>query len=82
MPCTVGGSRICPTGRATFTTPLRTSAPSSNSTCTISSIKNGLPSVRSITMRLSGSSSPPSPNSVDSISPALSRPSASSRNCA
>ena len=37
--------------------PLRTSAPSSNSTCTISSMKNGVPSVFSMISRLSGSRS-------------------------
>ena len=43
MPCTVGGRRNCDSERVTFTAPLRTSAPSSNSACTISSMKNGLP---------------------------------------
>ena len=34
--------------------PLRTSAPWSNSTCTVSSMKNGLPSVRSMIDGFSG----------------------------
>src|SRR5580692_11143987 len=61
MPCTVGGSRNSESERVTFTEPLRSSAPSSNSACTISSMKNGLPPVRSTISRLSGLSSTLSP---------------------
>ena len=70
IPCTVDGNRNCESARVTFTAPLRTSAPSSNSACTISSMKNGLPPVRSIISRLSGSSSASLPSSAVSIAAA------------
>ena len=80
--CTVGGIFNSPQRLDEFdTAPSRTSAPSSSSTCTVSSMKNGLPSVRSIMMRLSARISGPSPISAVSISSALSLPNGSSRNC-
>src|SRR5216683_4611901 len=81
IPCTVGGRCSCESGRVALTAPLRTRAPSSNNARTISSIKNGLPSVRSSINRLNGASSAASPSSVETISAALSRASASNRNC-
>ena len=45
--CTVGGIFNSPSGLVSLDRgPSRTSAPSSNNTCTVSSMKNGLPSVR------------------------------------
>ena len=79
--CTVGGILSWLSGLVSFTVPLRTSAPSSSSTCTVSSMKNGLPSVFSMIRRLRDSSSLPSPSKALSISSALSLPSGSSRNC-
>ena len=81
IPCTVVGSRNCESERVTFTAPLRTSAPWSNSACTISSMKNGLPPVRSIMSRLSGRSSTASSSKAASSSCALSGPSGLSPIC-
>ena len=53
IPCTVAGTLISASARVSCTAPLRASVPSSNSACTISSMKNGLPSVRSAIIRLS-----------------------------
>ena len=79
--CTIGGIRIVPIERASLTSPLRISAPSSIRFCTISSMKNGLPSVLSIIIRLSATKSLPLPSNAESICSALSWPSGSSRNC-
>src|SRR5215470_4515796 len=42
MSCTVGGTFSAASGRVSLTAPLRTSAPSSVSACTISSMKRGV----------------------------------------
>src|SRR5271155_466382 len=61
--------------------PIAHQRPSSSNTSTVSSIKNGLPSVFSMIRRLSGGISGPSPSNAVSISSALSLPSGSRRNC-
>ena len=52
IPLTVDGIWIDVSGLTIDTTPSRASTPWSNSTCTISSIKNGLPCVRSMIVAL------------------------------
>jgi len=81
MACTVTGIWISLSDRVALISPLRTSALSSNSACTISSIKKGLPSVLLMMRRFSGTRSLPSPRIAASICCALSRPSGSSRAC-
>ena len=56
IPWTVAGRCTCDSSRATLTVPLRTSTPSSNNAWMISSMKNGLPWLRSATIRLTGAS--------------------------
>ena len=79
--CTIGGRRTSLSGFASLTAPLRVSTPWSNSASLTSSMKNGLPSVRSMTRRLSGKRSMPSPSKAVSISSALSLPNGSTRSC-
>ena len=55
--CTVGGIFSSASGLVSFTVTLRTSEPSSSSTCTVSSMKKGVPSVFSMISRFSGASS-------------------------
>src|SRR6266852_4164885 len=62
--CTVGGIFSWLRARVSFTAPLRTDAPSSNNASTISSMKNGLPSVRSMMSRFNGATSTPDPSSA------------------
>jgi hypothetical protein len=77
----VGGILSWLSDLVSFTAPFRTGAPSSSSTCIVSSMKNGLPSVFSMMSRFSDRTSSPSPSIADIVSSALSLPSGSSLGC-
>src|SRR5260370_22540265 len=62
IPCIVGGRCTGESARVTLMAPLRSRTPSSNSDCTISSMKNGLPSVFSMIRRLSAAMPTPRPS--------------------
>src|ERR1700693_289813 len=74
MPCTVGGICIDASGLVSFTAPLRGNTPWSNSARTISSMKNGLPSVLATITSLTPCTSSASPTSSESISAAFLAP--------